>query len=194
MSITATERGMNLALTIGDESDSFTVVIPPVGAKVGTMLLALWAGIAFGQSDQADVDAEAMSRLAVGSENWEIIQGSEPTEDGSAPQYPGLRWAVADKVINAAFFWNSQGGSLEQVQALLDESAGGFPKAQELLLRTNGLWEEFELLQTLLSGASENPTPSPGDTPDTSTPSGTETASSSTLDRLPNSKRSINQS
>jgi hypothetical protein len=174
--ITAIERGRSLQITVGEatEPDAIIITVKPLNTKLGTALYALWAGILFGQSEQPEIDSESMARMALGEENWEVLDE--------------LRWGETERVINAAFFWNVQGGSLEMVHTLLSEEAGGFPKAQELLLTANGHLDLFRQLTTLLSSDEGNATPSPDGTSGTSTPSG-----SGTVSRLPEAKRSIGQ-
>lgn len=174
--IRAVEQGRSLVVTVGDGDEAIVLNIPPVPTKVGMGLMALWAGIVFGQSNQAETDADQMSRTAIGADNWEQLEE--------------LRWAESSQVINSALLWNIQGGGIDVVNEFLRD---GFPKAQETLLKANDLWDEFSLLMTFLSGASENQTQSPDGTPDTNTRRGTSDSSGSTLDRLPESKRSINQ-
>jgi hypothetical protein len=174
--ITAEEQGRHLAITVGDGDEAIIFKIQPLNTKTGAALFALWAGVAFGQSETPEVDAEGFSRLAVGEENWAALDE--------------LRWAETERVINAAFFWQTQGGGIAIVNELLGE---GFPKAQETLLRANGLWEVFSQLQTYLSGVSGNQTPPRDDTPGTSTPNGISKNLESTIDKLPKAKKSINQ-
>lgn len=161
MTIQAYERGRNLILDLGDEGDDgfIRLTIKPVPAKVGAALQALHAGIAFAQSEHVERDALMMGRLAVGEENW-------PTVDDE------LRWAEAEGVIHAAFFWNVQGGGLDLVNMVLNEGLGGYPKALLTLMERNGLSRAFEQLRALLSGDADDATPSPGATSDTTTPSG----------------------
>lgn len=179
--ITAVEQGRKLIITVGDGGDgSIVIPVSPVNAKTGAAIFALWVGVLFAQSEQLLVDAQSFSKTAVGEENWDVLDNE-------------LRWAEAEQVINAAFFWQTQGGTIELVDEFLD---GGYPKARDSLLKANGmttLWTEFSELMKSPDGASVNPTPSPDDTPDTSTPSGTESSSVSALDRLPSSKKSIRQ-
>lgn len=162
---TARERGRNLVVFLGEENDPGTleVTIQPIAAKLGAALYALWAGIVFGQSDQLEVDAENMGRLAVGEENWPIIDEQ-------------LRWAEAQEVIHAGFFWNVQGGGIDLVNAMFEQNGatGGYPKAQELLVQRNGHSTAFGLLKTLLSSDEADETPEPDATSGTSTPPGSE--------------------
>lgn len=163
MTIQAYERGRNLILDLGEEGeDGFVrVTVRPVAAKVGAALQALQAGIAFAQSEDVDRDALLMGKLAVGEENWPLIDDE-------------LRWAEAEAVIHAAFFWNVQGGGIDLVNMVLNRELGGHPKAMSTLMERNGLSKAFALLRTLLDGDEDTATPSPGATSDTSTPSGSE--------------------
>lgn len=150
--ITAREKGRKLELTIGadEDEDKIVVLVPPVNTSTGAALLALWAGILFAQSEQPEVDAENLGRIAVGEENWEIVNE--------------LRSAESSAIINAAIFWNSQGGGIEIVEQMLRD---GLPKARTALAEANGLAAALSALQTLLDGASVSQTPSPVVTPDT---------------------------
>lgn len=163
MTIQAYERGRNLIIDLGDESDEgfIRLTVKPVAAKVGAALQALHAGIAFAQSEDVERDAVLMGKLAVGEENW-------PTVDDE------LRWAEAEAVIHAAFFWNVQGGGIDLVNMVLNRELGGHPKAMSTLMERNGLSKAFELLRTLLDGGEDAATPSPVATSGTSTPSGSE--------------------
>lgn len=167
--ITAREKGRKLELTIGDDEDDdkIVVLVPPVNTSTGAALLALWAGILFAQSEQPEVDAENLGRIAVGEENWEVV-----TE---------LRSAESTTIINAAIFWNVQGGGIELVREMLRD---GLPKARMSLAEANGLAAALSALQTLLNGASASQTPSPAGTPATRTPVGT-SGSFGTLSQTP---------
>lgn len=154
--ITAVEVGRKLQLTVGDGDDAIVILVPPVRTSTGSALLALWAGIAFAQTEQPLVDAENLSKISVGEENWDVVDE--------------LRSEESALVINAAMFWNIQGGGIDLVQEMLRD---GLPKARETLAQINGLGDALSALQTLLSGGSEIPTPSPAGTPATSTPIGT---------------------
>lgn len=184
--IKAHERGRSLVLTVGDGDDALEVVVRPVPGKIGSAMLAQWCGVLFGQSSQPEEDATDFSMAAIGEENWALV-----TDE--------LRFAEAEQVINAALFWQMQGGSIALVNEYLAE---GLPKARLSLLQAVGLGDAFSQLQTLLNTASASPTPSPAATPDTSTrpssaPSGAPTppsgSASKTVDRLPPTKRSIGQ-
>lgn len=165
MSISARERGRNLVIFLGDEggADTIEVTIRPIPAKLGAALYSLWAGIAFAQSDQVEVDAANMGKLAVGQENWSIID-----ED--------LRWSEAQVVIHAGFLWNVQGGGIELVNTMLEQNGatGGYPKAQEKLVAMNGHSLAFSQLKTLLNLDGVDETPAPDATSATSTPTGSE--------------------
>lgn len=155
--ITAEEKGRKLIITVGaGEDDAIVIPVPPVSTAVGAGIFALWAGILFAQSDQAEVDAVNMSKMAVGEENWAVVEE--------------LRSAESTVVINAAMFWNVQGGGIELVQEMLQD---GLPKARQSLAASNGLAAELSQLQTLLDGVLASQTPSPAGTPGTSTPVGT---------------------
>lgn len=165
--ITASEKGRKLELTIGDEDDGLVILVPPVDTATGAGLLALWAGILFAQSEQPETDAVNMGKIAVGEENWTVVES--------------LRSAESTLVINAALFWNVQGGGIDLVQTMLRD---GLPKARTALAEANGLVEALSLLQTLLNGESENQTPPPDATSDTRTPVGT-SGSFGTLGKKP---------
>jgi len=160
MTIKAYERGRKLIIDLGDEGDEdmIRIVVKPIPSKQGAALQALHAGIAFGQSEELEREATLMGRLAVGVENWDTIEE--------------LRWAEAEPVIHAAFFWNVQGGSIDLVNTVLNEALGGYPKALSTLMERNGLSQPFSLLKTLLSSDEDTETPSPADTSATSTPPG----------------------
>lgn len=161
MNINAYERGRKLIIDLGDETDDdFTrITIKPLPAKQGAALQALHAGIAFGQAELPEDQAEMMGKLAVGEENWPLIDEQ-------------LRWKESEAVVNAAFFWNVQGGGIDLVNMLLNESLGGYPKALSLLMERNGLSHAFGLLQTLLSSDEASETPAPDATSATSIPPG----------------------
>lgn len=139
MTIKAYERGRKLVIDLGDEGDedAIRIEVKPLPAKEGAALQALHAGIAFGQTDELERDATLMGRLAVGVENWDTIES--------------LRWAEAEPVIHAAFFWNVQGGGIDLVNTTLNEALGGYPKALSTLMERNGLSQAFSLLKTLLN-------------------------------------------
>lgn len=159
--ITAEEKGRKLVLTVGDDADSIIITVNPINAALGSALYALYAGIAFAATEHPEVDAESMAKLALGEENWPVVEND-------------LRSAEAKDVVNSAIFWNVQGGGIDVVNELL--TGGGLPKARDLLLEANGHSTISEQLQTLLNGASVNPTPSPAATPTTPTRSGSGTS------------------
>lgn len=154
--ISAVEKGRNLEVTVGDGDDAIVITVPPVPARVGAAILALWLGVAFAQSDEPEVDVENMSKMAVGEGNWGTVEE--------------LRWAESEKVINAATFWNVQGGGIDLVNEMLQD---GVPKARQTLCERNGYGETYSQLLTLLSGESGNPTRAQAATPATGTPIGT---------------------
>lgn len=162
MTIKAYERGRKLIIDLGDETepdDLIRVTVKPIPAAMGAALQALHAGIAFGQSEDPERDVTFMGKLAVGEENWPIIDGD-------------LRWSESEAVINAAFFWNVQGGGIDLVNVVLNEALGGYPKALSTLMQRNGLSTAFGQLTTLLNSAEGDETPAPDGTSDTSTPAG----------------------
>lgn len=161
MTIQAYERGRKLILDIGTEGDEdfIRMTVRPIPAQQGAALQALNAGIAFAQSEDPERDATNMGKLAVGEENWPIIDEQ-------------LRWKEAEAAVNAAFFWNVQGGGIDLVNVVLNEALGGYPKALSTLMERNGLSTAFGLLTTLLSSDEDVETPAPDATSDTSTPPG----------------------
>jgi len=198
MAITATEEGRHLVLTLGDGQK---IRIKPVPAAKGAELAAQWLNITFGRFPTIEELGEAgreFSRGALSGEHEEILAE--------------LRAAELAEVVNAAFYWNVQGGGLNLVQRMLQD---GHPKgAQRELLESMGLWENFEAaqeavrsalrgqLRNLPSGESESPIPSPAATPDTTSPTGIEPSSAGssessdsapTVAKLPAAKRSIRQ-
>lgn len=164
--ITAVERGRKLIITVGDEDDSIVITVPPVSTAVGSTLLGLWARVVIPYSsedeskedlaERLNADATAMARLAVGEENWPVVES--------------LRSAESNLVINAAAFWNVQGGGIELVNEMFRD---GLPKARQTLAETNGFGEVLSQLQTYLNGVSASRTRLLAGTPDTSTPVGT---------------------
>ena len=162
MTIQAYERGRKLIIELGEEADSddlIRITVKPIPAKQGAALQALHAGVAFGQSKEPERDVTFMGKLAVGEENWPVIDGE-------------LRWSESEAVINAAFFWNVQGGGIDLVNIVLNEALGGYPKALSTLMQRNGLSTAFAQLTTLLSSDADAETPEPDATSDTSTPDG----------------------
>lgn len=155
--ITAAEKGRNLILTVGEEGedDTVTLTVRPVNAETGATLLALWLGIAFGHSSKPQDDATALGKTALGEDNW--------------PALETLRSAEATDVINAAFFWNVQGGGIDLVNEMLRD---GLPKAQETLASRNGFGQELSQLTTLLLSVAASETRAPAGTSGTSTPVG----------------------
>ena len=159
--ITAREKGRSLELIVGGGDDMLSFIVAPINSAMGAQLLAKFLNVAFGNGTPEELQTEVvdLAQLALGREVYEQISV--------------LRWAEQEQVSNAAFLWNIQGGGINVVQEYLTE---GFPKARETLLRAVGLLEAFSLLQTSLSLGLENLTSS-DDSPDTSTPSGSESSS-----------------
>lgn len=183
MQISAQERGRRLVLTVGGPTsdmseeeaaeataDAVRISVPPVSARVGSQLFAFYAGLAFAR--QASLDSigfegtpeqavERMTKLALGAlELPDTDGGSEQQRVIARHQWDTvqeLRWDEAQHVCNAALFWNVQGGGMDAVRAVLDDStdsdgnpAGGIPKAQDLVMRANGLSRAASQLQSLL--------------------------------------------
>lgn len=165
MTTTAVERNRNLVVTFGTpgEFGSREIVVRPINAKLGLSLYALWAGIAFAQSERVEADAVSMGKLAVGEEHWNLIDEE-------------LRWKESEDLIHCAFLWNVQGGGIDLVNTYLEQNGatGGLPKAHELLVARNGHSKAFGLLRTLLSSDEADETPEPDATSGTSTPTGSE--------------------
>lgn len=163
MTTTAVERGRSLVVTFGTpgEEGSREIVVKPINAKLGASLYALWAGIAFAQSEQVETDAVSMGKLAVGEEHWDLLEDE-------------LRWQESSDLIHSAFLWNVQGGGIDLVHTYLEQNGatGGLPKAQELLVERNGHSKAFGLLKTLLSSDEADETPEPDATSATSIPTG----------------------
>lgn len=134
--ITATERGRKLVITLADDDSPLEIVVPPVNTAVGSELYALWMGVLFAKSDTPIEDAELLAAKALGEENLALIND--------------LRSEEATTVINAAFFWNVQGGGIELTRELLRD---GLPKARLTLASNNGSGTELSLLMTLLATA-----------------------------------------
>lgn len=157
--ITAREKGRKLEIIVGGGEDAITLLVPPINTKQGSALLASYANVALGtvEGDELSGEAQNVAEVALGTEAF--------------AQLEDLRWGESELVINAAFFWNVQGGGIELVNQMLTD---GVPKARQALLEAVGLWDVFSLQRTLLSSVSENltnsvvssvtPTPSGGST------------------------------
>lgn len=133
--ITAREKGRHLEVIVGGGEDALTYLIPPISTAHGSQLLASWVDLAFGLA-ASDEDALKTARdvavLALGEDAYTRVAE--------------LRWAEQEQVVNAAFFWNVQGGGIDLTARYLAE---GFPKAREALLQAvPGLWDAASLLQT----------------------------------------------
>lgn len=177
----AYEKDRRLIVEVGGDIEDF--VIEPVPARDGSRLFAMYAEIAFAQVKEPNTPESVsieMARLALGSEE-------------AYARLEELRSAESTAVINAAVFWNAQGGGIALVRAMLE--ADGDPKAgMEILMRNNGLHREYAQLMTLLDGGLESLIQSPDASPDTATPAGTSTSSTATtVDRLPRNRRSVGQ-
>jgi hypothetical protein len=161
VNIKAREIGRQLQITLGGPEDGMTdeereiaerdvrrILIPPVAAKWGTQIFQLYARILFNTTEEAAEDeAERMSKIAAGA-YWD--EDTPPEEKARAEaQYAAieaLRQDEATTVMSIALYWNAQGGGLKVVEALLQD---GHPKAQELLLVTNDLWNVYSRLKML---------------------------------------------
>lgn len=184
------------------DEDAVRISVPPVSAEVGSQLFAFYTGITFARMDTLDrvgfagsegasperrmrEATEYMTKLALGAAELDDQHGGSEQQRIIARErwaaVQALRWSEGEKVCQSALFWNVQGGGMDAVRAILDDRVdadgtpvAGAPKAAELLLKKAGLWDAYTQLTTLLASASGNPTPSQGDTPATSTPSGIE--------------------
>ena len=136
--ITAREKGRKLEITVGGGDEAITILVPPITAKQGSALLASYANVALGvvDGDESGVESENVARISLG--------------EAAFSQLEQLRWAESEIVINAAFFWNVQGGGIEYVNQMLTD---GIPKARQTLLEKVGLWDVHSLQQTLLDSA-----------------------------------------
>jgi hypothetical protein len=161
VSIQAKEIGRQLQITLGGAEEGMTeeeaeianrdvrrILIPPVAAKYGTQIFQHYSRILFQTTEEAPEDeAERMSKIAAGA-YWDA--DSSPEEKARAEaQYAAieaLRQDEATTVMSMALYWNAQGGGLKVVEALLRD---GHPKAQELLLVTNDLWNVYSRLKML---------------------------------------------
>lgn len=166
MNIKAREIGRQLQITLGGAEEGMTdeeteiaerdvrrILIPPVNAKHGTAIFQHYARILFQTTEEAPEDeAERMSRIAAGA-FWD--EDTPPAErERAEAQWAAieeLRQDEATTVLSMALYWNAQGGGLKVVEALLQD---GHPKAQELLLVTNELWNVYSRLKMLTQSQS----------------------------------------
>lgn len=141
--IHAQEKGRRLHLTVGEGDDTEVFIIPPVDVQTGAGLLATFLGIYSGilAPDEEIQGAEDLVITSVGEENYERAQTLRSEEFRSLTQ--------------AAFFWNTQGGGLEAVNALLQD---GHPKAVEVVFEAAGVLNK-QPSPTSPSSESETPTP-----------------------------------
>lgn len=163
------EQGRRLRILVGGEEE---FLIQPASGDTGAALLSGWLGITLdvlGGKQAQSVEADLLE-MSVGVDNVERVHQ--------------LRTSEIYDVTMAAFFWQTAGG-IEAAQLFV---GGDYPKALDLLTQKSGL----EASMRSLSGELASQTPSPGDTPATSTPSNTASGSSA-VDNLPPSRRSIRQ-
>ncbi len=163
--ITAREKGRQLELIVGGGDDALSFLVPPINAQAGAELLSEYLGIYLGQveGEAALGQARNVALLSLGEDVFTRIDD--------------LRWAEQEQVVNAAFFWNVQGGGIESVNTLLRD---GIPKAREELLKAVGLWDALSLFATSLSSELESRTSTAGSL-DTTTPDGGESSTSPDL-------------
>jgi len=195
------------------DEDVVRISVPPVSAEVGSQLFAFYTGITFARQDTLDrvgfrgsegatperrmrEATEWMTKLALGAAELPDDMGGSEQQRIIArqrwAQVQSIRWSEGEKVCQAALFWNVQGGGMDAVRAVLDESVdehgtplGGPPKAAELLLKKAGLWDAYTQLTTLLASASGNATPEPDGSSATSTPSGTKPSGDASAESEP---------
>ena len=185
MQITAQERGRRLHITVGGrddtmdeaealeaDADAVHVTIPPVSAAVGLRIWALYSGIMFNEVEEtAETDAVQLVKMATGT--W--WDDSTPAEERAAAEaqnaaVEGMRWEEGNMVGEIAIYWNTRGGGMDAVNARIQD---GNPKAQEVLVRRNGLWGVLSQLRTLRNSGVESVMSAQDGTSGTSTPAGT---------------------
>lgn len=162
MHIAARELGRNLILTLGGPEDGMTdeeveiaaaeavrIVVPPVNAQQGAEIWAHYARILFGTTEESEEDtAVRMTKYALGA--WaddDATDEQRAKADARWAVIETLRWSEAEQVCQLALYWNSQGGGIDVVNAMLED---GHPKAQELLLTQNQLWNVYSRLRMLM--------------------------------------------
>lgn len=119
--ITAQEKGRRLHITVGEGEGSEAFVIEPVDVETGAALLVQFLGVM--STDAGDDPEQAaalaatagesmttLTKLAIGEANYRRVQGLRPQE--------------AKDVVYAAYFWNTQGGGTEALDAYLSDGLG----------------------------------------------------------------------
>lgn len=160
---TAREERGNLVIDFGETI--FTV--PPMKGKHGRHALDLLLGITFGSTQREQgIDAE----LAATEELRRMVLGlAGVTGWWRERQFQRLRATQQQIISQAAILWNVQGGSLEAVLDLLDETDGDYPKGLGRVMRSCGLGAQYEALKTWLgsvaalsaTASTKNPTGGP---------------------------------
>ncbi len=184
------ERGRRLRITVGgvDDPDSEVFDIEPVNAVAGATLLQGFVGIManlVGEPSGVFVD---ITRLSLGYRDF--LDPEMPTSAEQARRerfnelwvrYEDLRPAEQLEVMQAAFFWQTQGG-LEAAKHIEEGGEDGYPKAIKVLERASGL----EILSTLISiGNSSESEKTSTASPDTSSPSKSGASFKAPQDHLP---------
>lgn len=169
MTMTAFEQNRHLHIDLGDGT---LFIVPPIPGKTGRDMLGLLVSVAMG-ADIANAfeNTLRLARLTLGLPHEETpgIDGWQAREE----LYDSLRASEQERISQAAILWNVQGGSLDAVHDLLTTEAGeAYPKALGRVMRSCGLGQQFEVLQTWLHGESESPT-STASTAPTTGPTGT---------------------
>lgn len=168
VNITAKEIGRSLVITLGGATDDMSeeereiaaqgvtrIVVQPVTAQQGAEIWAHYARILFATTEEDENEtAVRMTRIAL---NAYADDDATPEEaDRAAAQWArieALRWSEAEQVSQIALYWQSQGGGIDVVEALLRD---GHPKAQELLLTANDLWNVYSRLRMLMRSQSSD--------------------------------------
>ena len=188
MRITAKERGRNLEITLGGPEDDMTdeeraeaqasavrIVVPPVNAQAGAEIWAHYARILFATTDESEeATAVRMTKLALGA--WADDDATDEQRALAEARWAAieaLRWSESEQVCQLALYWNAQGGGQDVVDAMLED---GHPKAQELLLTRNQLWNVYSRLRMLMRSQNSDAATAileRAGSSDTSTPTGT---------------------
>lgn len=166
MPTTAREDGRCLVLDLGHSEFR----IPPMPGRHGREALGILLGITFGHTrsdggeDAEIADTEKLRRMVL------VLSG--PRGWLRERRFQALRASEQQAVSQAAILWNVQGGSLDAVQDLLEETGGGYPKALGRVMRSCGLGDQYDALKTWLDSAAAlsamGSTPNPTGGPSTS--------------------------